>query len=417
MKVMIIGGGGREHALAWKISQSGLVEKIYCAPGNGGTSIEEKCTNINLTSIEHLLEFAIKENINLTVVGPEGPLVEGIVDAFKDKGLNIFGPSKTSAMLEGSKAFAKEFMKKYNVKTATYESFIDAEKAINYAKECNYPMVIKADGLAAGKGVVICEDFKAAKEAIEKLMVEDIFKGSGKKIIIEEFIEGVEASILAITDGETILPFVSAKDHKAILDGDKGANTGGMGAIAPNPYCSEKVLENFRRKIMYPTLEGIKKEKMDYKGIIFFGIMIKDEETYLLEYNVRFGDPETQAVLPLMKNDIVELINCSLNTKLQKYTLEWKEGFSCNVVAASGGYPGNFKHGYRISGVKNCNDMIFLAGTKEKSGELSTSGGRVLSVTALGKNLCEAREKAYKSIENIRFKDMYYRKDIGAIRY
>lgn len=415
MKVLLIGSGGREHAIAWKIAQSPLVETIYCAPGNGGTHSECKCININMDKIDELKEFALNEEVDLTVVGPEVPLVEGIVDAFKASELKIFGPSKAAAQLEGSKAYSKGFMKNYGVKTAAYEVFDDKNSAEEYLKKCDYPVVIKADGLAAGKGVVICENKDEAIKAIDEFMIKDIFKGSGKRVIIEEFLEGVEASILSITDGETVIPFISAKDHKNIFDGNIGPNTGGMGAIAPNPYCSEEVLKEFENNIMLPTLKGIKSEGLDYIGIIFFGLMITKKGTYLLEYNVRMGDPETQVVLPLMKSDFVELINSAIDKKLKDFKVEWKNQASCCVVAASGGYPGAYKTGYGISGLDEIDSKVFVAGAVSDNETLKTSGGRVLVVSATGSDPEMARNAAYRDIQKINFKDIYYRKDIGKI--
>ncbi|GAA0718538.1 phosphoribosylamine--glycine ligase [Clostridium malenominatum] len=416
MKILIIGSGGREHAIAWKVSQNPSVEKIYCAPGNGGTALEEKCENINLREIEELLSFALEEKIDLTIVGPEVFLCEGIVDEFKDKGLKIFGPSKEGAKLEGSKSFAKDFMKKYGVKTAAYEVFTEVEKAISYLKECDYPVVIKADGLAAGKGVVIASTLEEAEDTINSFILDDIFEGSGKTVVIEEFLQGVEASILSITDGETIIPFISAKDHKKIFDGEKGPNTGGMGVIAPNPYCSEEVMKEFEENIMKSTLKGIKEEGIDFIGIIFFGLMITSKGVYLLEYNVRMGDPETQGVLPLMESDFVELIERALDKKLKGFNVEWKNLSSCCVTLVSGGYPGEYKKGFPVTleeredGGKN-----FIAGAVFKDGELVTSGGRVVNVTALGKSLGEARERAYSNIHKVHFEGAYFRKDIGEI--
>jgi phosphoribosylamine--glycine ligase len=416
MKILIVGSGGREHTMAWKCSQSPLVEKIFCAPGNGGTHNEDKCENVNLDEIDDLLKFALDNNIGLTIVGPEVPLCDGIVDKFKEKGLKIFGPGKKAALLEGSKAFSKEFMEKYQVKTAEYAVFKDDKEALNYLEECRYPVVIKADGLAAGKGVAICRDYSEAEEAIKSFMVEDIFKGAGKKIVIEEFLEGVEASILSITDGETIIPFISSKDHKQIYDDDLGPNTGGMGTIAPNPYCSEEVLKDFEKDIMLPTLNGIKEEKMDFVGIIFFGLMICKNGVYLLEYNVRMGDPETQVVLPLMKSDFVDLMLNALENKLSSYKVDWNEGHACCIVAASGGYPAKYEKGYEIKNIENIDNKYFVAGAKYEEDKLVTSGGRVLAVTAVGSTLQEAREKAYNDIGKIDFKNMYYRKDIGKIK-
>jgi phosphoribosylamine--glycine ligase len=412
MNILIVGSGGREHAIAWKVAQNGYVGKIYCAPGNGGTSLENKCENINITNIDELVNFAEEKDVNLTIVGPEVALTEGIVDKFKEKGLRIFGPSEEAALLEGSKAYSKNFMKKYGVKTAEYEVFEDVDKALEYLKKCEYPIVIKADGLAAGKGVVICEDYKCAEKNIVDFMVKDVFNGSGKRVVIEEFLEGPEASILSITDGEVVIPFISAKDHKQIYDGGKGPNTGGMGAIAPNPYVNNEVLEAFISNIMEPTLKGIREEKLDYIGIIFFGVMITKKGPYLLEYNVRMGDPETQAVLPLMESDFVELINAALDKKLSTFKLKWREGASCCVVAASKGYPGEYEKGYEINGIDKV-ERYFAAGVREEDSKLKTSGGRVLAVEALGRSLEKAIEKAYEEIEKINFEGIYYRKDIG----
>lgn len=415
MKIMVIGSGGREHAIAWKAAQNIEVEKIYCVPGNGGMQVEEKCENVNLSSISEYIEFAKKNQIDLTVVGPEVPLTEGVVDEFKKNGLRIFGPSKQAAMLEGSKSFAKEFMKKYGVKTAAYDSFNEPDSALSFIKNCEYPVVIKADGLAAGKGVVIAEDYETARNTIDEFMVSDTLKGSGKKVIIEEYLEGVEASILSITDGNVILPFVTAKDHKAIYEENKGPNTGGMGAIAPNPYCTDEVMEDFRQNIMNPTLKGIKEEKLDYVGIIFFGIMITKKGSYLLEYNVRMGDPETQAVLPLMDSDLVELVNFAIDKKLDKYDLKWKDEYSCCVAAVSGGYPGSYKTGCSIEGINKTSNKVFIAGAVCDGKQIKTSGGRVLSTLGCSKTLEGAVKEAYKDMQNIKFEHMYFRKDIGTL--
>lgn len=416
MNILLIGSGGREHALAWKMAQNSKVEKIYCAPGNGGTAKENKCENVNLNKIDELLKFAKENKIELTVVGPEVPLVDGIVDEFKKEGLKIFGPSKYAAGLEGSKSFSKDFMKKYNVKTAEYAVFENAEASIDYLKTCSYPIVIKADGLAAGKGVVICEKYEEAEETIKSFMVDDVFKGSGKKVVIEEFLRGVEASILSITDGTTILPFVSSKDHKQIFDDNKGPNTGGMGAIAPNPYCTKEVLESFNEEILKATLHGIQEEKMDFTGIIFFGIMITEKGVYLLEYNVRMGDPETQAVLCLMESDLVDLIEAALSKKLTEFDLKWHDGNACCVVAASKGYPGKYPTGFEITGIEDVDNKVFCAGVSLENGVYKTNGGRVLCASARGNSLDEAIEKAYADIEKVKFDGIYYRKDIGKAR-
>lgn len=416
MKFLVIGSGGREHAIAWKLAQSPMVDKVYCAPGNAGTLFEEKCVNVGVTKIDELIDFVKTEKVDVTFVGPEAPLVDGIADKFKAEWLKIFGPCKAAAMLEGSKAYAKEFMKKYGVKTAEYAVFEDYDKAALYLKSCSYPAVIKADGLAAGKGVVIAKDNEEASKALKDFMINDIFKGSGKKVVIEEFLEGVEASILSITDGKTIIPFVSAKDHKCIFDGDLGPNTGGMGVISPNPYCSSEVLKEFREYILEPTMRGIKEEGMDYTGVIFFGIMITKKGPYLIEYNVRMGDPETQAVLPLMKSDFADLILHAVDGKLDKFDLEWFPGASCCIVAASGGYPGEYKTGIEINGTDDVMGKTFIAGAKYADGLLRTAGGRVLSVVSRGFNLEEARVRAYEDIERISFEGIYYRRDIGATK-
>lgn len=416
MNILVIGSGGREHAIAYKIAQNPNVETVYCAPGNGGTHYENKCKNIHISSFEELALFAQNNNVELTIVGPEDPLTKGIVDVFKSKGLKIFGPSAEAAKLEGSKIYAKNFMKKYGVKTAAYESFYDLDSALKYVKNCDYPIVIKADGLAAGKGVVITSEVKEAEDTIKDFMINDIFSGSGKKIVIEEFLDGVEASILSITDGETILPFISAKDHKQIFDENKGPNTGGMGAIAPNPYCSEEVLKAFNDDILLPTLNGIKSEHLDYRGIIFFGLMITKKGIYLLEYNVRLGDPETQAVLPLMESDLLELVNSALKLDLKAFNLRWKKEHSCCIVAASKGYPGSYEKGMQIH-VNNMNSgKVFCAGVSlNEEKEMITSGGRVLSVVSQGTNLEEAISEAYKNLKLVKFDGMYHRKDIGTL--
>ncbi|MCY6960485.1 phosphoribosylamine--glycine ligase [Clostridium brassicae] len=416
MKILVVGSGGREHAIVWKVSQSSLVDKIYCAPGNGGTEVEDKCENVNISDIKELAKFAKEKEIDLTIVGPEVPLVEGIVDVFKENNLKIFGPSKKAAALEGSKIYSKDFMKKYKVKTAEYEVFDNSKEAFNYIKTCSYPVVIKADGLAAGKGVIICQNEKEAEEAVKTLMLDDEFNGAGLKIVIEEFLEGVEASILSVTDGETIVPFISSKDHKQIFDGDKGPNTGGMGVIAPNPYCNEEVLDSFKKDILETTLKGIKEEKMDFVGTIFFGIMITKKGVYLLEYNVRMGDPETQAVLMLMESDYVQIMLKALNKELANYNVKWKKGASCCITLASGGYPGKYEKGFKISGIDKVQNKVFVAGAKKSGDKLLTNGGRVLSVVASGETLQEAREKAYNDAEKISFEGVYYRKDIGVIR-
>lgn len=416
MNILLLGSGGREHALAYKLSENNSIEKIYCVPGNEGISLEDKCECIDIKENNEIVRFAKEKYIDLTIVGPEAPLCEGIVDLFRKEGLKIFGPTKEGAQLEGSKVFAKDFMKKYGVKTAEYKVFDNMEKALEYANNAPYPIVIKADGLAAGKGVVIVNSKEDAKKTIVDFMGKDVFKGAGTTIVMEEFLEGVEASILSITDGEVITPFISSKDHKQLLDGDKGPNTGGMGVIAPNPYCTKEVLMDFKESIMNPTLKGIKKEKLDFIGVIFFGIMICKKGVYLLEYNVRMGDPETQCVLSLMDSDLVEIINAAINKKLKDQEIKWKEGTACTLVLASNGYPKEYKKGFKIEIQEPIEEKVFFAGVKKEKESLVTNGGRVLSITTTDNVLEDAIKKAYKEVNNIKFEGMYYRKDIGKLK-
>ncbi|MFR1708581.1 MAG: phosphoribosylamine--glycine ligase [Clostridium sp.] len=413
MKILVIGNGGREHAIAWKLAGDERVTKIYCAPGNGGTFIEDKCENINIVDNNELLNFALDNAIDLTVVGPEIYLCNGIVDLFKSYNLKIFGPNQKAATLEGSKTFAKEFMKKYGVKTAAYEAFNDSKEAIEYLKKAEYPIVIKADGLAAGKGVIIAESMEDGIKAINDLMINDTLGGAGKEIIIEEFLQGVEASILSVTDGKTIIPFMSSKDHKTIFEDNKGPNTGGMGTVAPNPYCDEKILKVFQEDILKPTLRGIQTENLDYVGIIFFGLMICEKGVYLLEYNVRMGDPETQVILPLMESSFLDIIEAAIEGKLSRDMVKFKQMTACCVIGASKGYPGKYEKGELITGVQECSEKVFIAGAEVRYNKLITSGGRVLGVTAIGNDLSEARDKAYKALSEVKFNGMYYRQDIG----
>ena len=412
MKVLLIGSGGREHAIAWKLAKSEKVSKVFVAPGNGGTATTEKCENVNITDLDELVVFARENNISFTFVGPEDPLTKGITDKFKAAGLRCFGPDAAGARLEGSKAFSKDFMKKYGVKTAEYGTFNTCASAKEYLQTCEYPIVIKADGLAAGKGVVIAENKETAMKTIDDFMISDIFKGAGQKVVIEEFLEGVEASILSITDGKTLIPFISGKDHKQIFDGDKGPNTGGMGVIAPNPFVTEDVMKDFEENIALNTLKGIQAEGFDFKGIIFFGLMITKKGTYLLEYNVRMGDPETQSVLSLMESDLVDLVEAALDSRLNEVEVKWYDGSCVNVVLASNGYPGSFEKGFEITIDDSIKDKVFLAGAKFEDGVLKTSGGRVLSVVGKGATLQEAREEAYKLTELVNFEGKYFRKDI-----
>lgn len=428
MRILIIGNGGREHAIAWKLEQNSKIEKIYCSKGNASNKMLKKTENIELNKIDEYISF-VKENcIDLTIVGSEELLVKGIVDEFKKNNLKIFGPDKKAAKLEGSKVFSKEFMKKYGVKTATYESFYNPEDAIDYLSNLviDYPIVIKADGLAAGKGVIIANNLNKAIEAVEEIMIAKKFSEAGNKIVIEEYLDGKEVSVLSFTDSNLIMPLISAKDHKKIGIGETGANTGGMGVISPNPYFTDEVEKAFYRDILEPTLLGIKEEKMDFEGIIFFGVMITDKGVYLLEYNMRLGDPETQAILPLLKNDLLSLIELTLDKRLDNnnFKIEWKNMSSCCVVAVSDGYPDEYRKGDIITGLDNMiknktseiddRSLIFICGANEDaSGNIVTSGGRVLNVVGLGVNLEQAQKKAYEEIKKINFKGKYFRNDIG----
>ena len=415
MKILVVGSGGREHNICWKVSQNEKVEKVYCAPGNGGTELFEKGENVNLKGVDEILAFAKENKIDLTIVGSEELLVDGIVDKFQAEGLKIFGPDKKAALLEGSKAFAKDFMKKYGVKTAAYEVFNEADKAKEYIKTCEFPLVVKASGLAAGKGVLICQNLEEALKAVDEIMVDKVFSSAGEQIVVEEFLDGVEASILSVTDSKIILPFISAKDHKKIGEKETGLNTGGMGTIAPNPYVTKEVYDKFITEIMNPTLEGIKAEGMDFAGFIFFGLMITAKGVYLLEYNMRLGDPETQVVLPLLESDFINLLESGIDRKLSEIDVKWSNKSACCVVLASGGYPEKYNKGYEITGMDSVDNMVFIAGAKLEDGKLLTNGGRVINVVAIGDNLEEARTKAYSDAEKVNFEKKYFRKDIGVL--
>ncbi len=422
MKVLVVGSGGREHCLSWKISQSPLVDKLYCTPGNGGTSLVAENVSIPATDIVQILHFAIEKKIDLTIIGPEAPLVEGIVDKFEAEGLKVFGPRKELALLEGSKVFAKEIMRKYNIPTADFKIFDDPSLAKEYLKQKNAPVVVKADGLAAGKGVVVAKALVEAEEAVDMMMVEKKFGKAGEKIIIEDCLEGEEASILLITDGDTVIPLIPSQDHKPVYDNDKGANTGGMGAYAPAPVVNEEILTRIKDQIALPLIEGFKKEGKPYKGILYIGLMIKENTPFVLEFNVRFGDPETQVILPKLKSDLADLILKGVDNKLSEVELEWDKRFCLCVVLASGGYPATYEKGKEIKGLEALEGLddlfVFHAGTKlldTSSGSVfATNGGRVLNITTLGQDIREAQEKAYKAIENISFEKMHFRRDIGS---
>ncbi len=417
MKVLVIGGGGREHAIVWKLAQSKKVEKIYCAPGNAGISEIAECIDISPNDHEGLVNFAKYEWIDMTIVGPEDPLSKGIVDMFEKNGLRIMGPSKAAAEIEASKVFAKEFMKKYNIPTAEYRVFTSYLHAEEYVRMKGAPIVIKADGLAAGKGVIVAKTVDEAIEALKKIMKERAFGDAGERVVVEECLTGEEASYLVFTDGETILPMASSQDHKRVFDNDQGPNTGGMGAYSPAPVVSPEVEEQIMEQVMKPAIRGLKKEGRKYRGVLYAGLMIKDGMPYVLEFNCRFGDPETQPLLTRLDTDLLEIAMAITEGKLSNMMLEWKPDASVCVVAASGGYPGSYEKGKTIKGldrVKELKDVVvFHASTSFKDGQIVTSGGRVLGVTALGEDIRKARDRAYQAIGMIEFDGMHYRKDIA----
>lgn len=418
MKVLVIGSGGREHAMIWKLKQSPKVRKIYCAPGNAGIAQLAELVNIKVEDIELLCAFAKNNAIDLTIVGPEVPLVLGIVDRFEEEGLKVFGPNQKGAQLEGSKAFSKDFMIRHHIPTAQYAEFVDIEEAKKALGIYGYPMVIKADGLAAGKGVVIAQNQEEALHALNDMMTEKKFGEAGDKVVIEEFLTGIEASILCFVDGKTIVPMASAQDYKKVFDQDQGPNTGGMGTYSPSFIYDEKLQKEVEEKILIPVIEGFKKDEIDFKGILFIGLMITEKGAKVLEFNVRFGDPETQVVLPRLETDLIEIIESILQGRLKDQKILWKDEKTVCVVLASGGYPESYEKGKAIHGLQEVDEgiMVFHAGTKASDNQIFTNGGRVLGVTAYGATIEEARKKAYENVKKIHFEGMHYRKDIGAIR-
>ncbi|MBR6643125.1 MAG: phosphoribosylamine--glycine ligase [Lachnospiraceae bacterium] len=417
MKVLVVGSGGREHAICWKIAQSKKVEKIYCAPGNAGIAELAECVPIGVMETEKLAEFAAQEKIDLTVIGPDDSLGAGVVDAFEAKGLRVFGPRKNAAIIEGSKAFSKDLMKKYNIPTAAYEVFTDSASAIEYLKSSPYPIVLKADGLALGKGVLICNSYEEAVAGVKEIMEEKHFGSAGDKLVIEEFMTGPEASVLAFCDGNIIKTMTSAQDHKRAKDGDQGLNTGGMGTFSPTPFYTKEV-EAFCEKYIYqPTMDAMKAEGRPFVGILFVGLMLTPNGPRVLEYNARFGDPETQVVLPRMKNDIVDVFEACIDGQLDKIELDFADNAAVCVILASDGYPEKYDKGFEITGFENFKDKdgyyVFHAGTKFDGDKIVTNGGRVLGVTALGTDLKDARANAYKATEWIDFANKYKRNDIG----
>lgn len=415
MNILVIGSGGREHALVWKIAQNPRVEQIFCAPGNAGIAELATCVPIGVHDFPTLAAFAEKEEIDLTVVGPEDPLLNGIVDYFEERGLKIFGPRRDAALLEGSKSFAKEIMINYNIPTAEYRSFTNYEEALSYVREKGAPIVIKADGLAAGKGVTVAFTLEEAEEALRNIMLDAIFGEAGSRVVVEEFLQGEEMTILSFVDGETVVPMVPSQDHKPVFDNDKGPNTGGMGTYSPVPHYDDSVVQTAIDTIIIPTAKAMVKEGRPFRGILYTGLMLTEQGPKVIEYNARFGDPETQVVLPRLETDLLDIFFACVEGTLDQCDVKWKDNAAVCVVLASGGYPGSYEKGKEITGLFTDREdiVIFHAGTGEKDGKTVTSGGRVLGVTAIGKDLYEAREKAYEVIPQISFEGMHYRTDIA----
>ena len=414
MKILVVGGGGREHAICWKLSNEKNVEKIYCAPGNPGIAEVAECVNIGDSDIDELAKFAKENEIDITVVGPEVPLVMGITDVFESQGLKVFGPNKKCARLEGSKAFSKDFMTRHNLPTAKYKEYTNIDKAIDDIDDFGYPVVIKADGLAAGKGVIISENREDAIKTLKEIMNDKKFGTAGEKIVIEEFLSGIETSILAFVDNETIIPMVSAKDHKKVNDGETGLNTGGMGTFSPSEIYTYELSKEIKENILDKTLKGFQEDNLDFKGILFVGLMITKDGTKILEYNVRFGDPETQSVLFRLETDLSEIISAVINNKLKDIDIKYSDDSAICVMLTSGGYPESYEKGKLITGLDNLDKdiVVFHSGTKLLDNKLVTNGGRVIGITAKGKTVKEACKKVYENIKKINFEGMHYRTDI-----
>lgn len=411
MKVMVVGGGGREHAIIKKIKENKSVSEIFALPGNGGIAQDAVCVDIGAKDIDRIVEFAVEKSIDFAVVAPDDPLVLGAVDALKAKGIKTFGPDRKAAVIEGSKAFSKELMKKYSIPTAEYETFDDMEKALRYVDACPLPVVVKADGLALGKGVIIAETREEAETAVRTIMEDRVFGDSGNQVVIEEFLTGPEVSVLSFTDGKTIIPMISSMDHKRALDGDKGLNTGGMGTVAPNPYYTDEIAEICMETIFKPTMEAMNKEGRSFAGCLYFGLMLTEDGPKVIEYNCRFGDPETQVVLPLLESDLLDIMLKIYDGKLSEAEVKFKDENAACVVMASEGYPSKYETGFELTLPDDKN--IYVAGAKIKDGRLVTGGGRVLGVTETAPTLKEAVEKAYETVKSVHFENAYYRKDIG----
>jgi len=416
MKVFVIGAGGREHSLVWKIAQSPRVSEVYCAPGNPGTKNLARSVKIPINDIKALADFAESNNMDVTVVGPEAPLVAGITDEFEKRGLRVFGPNKAAAQIEGSKVFSKNLMKKYNIPTAEYRVFEEPQVAMEYIDYIDAPLVIKAEGLAAGKGVIIAQNRGQAKAAVKNIMVDKAFGSAGNRIVIEEFLQGPEVTVLAFCDGKVAVPMVSSRDHKRVYDGNKGPNTGGMGAVSPAPAYDEELARIVEENIIQKTLNAMAMEGVPFKGVLYTGLMLTKEGPKVLEYNCRFGDPEAQVVIPRLKTDLIDIMLAVIDGELADINIEWKKESAVCVVMASGGYPGHYETGKEITGIDDAEKtgaMVFHAGTTEKDNKIVTAGGRVLGITALGRDSENARQRAYEAVSKIHFDGMHYRKDIG----
>ncbi|MBQ6670058.1 MAG: phosphoribosylamine--glycine ligase [Firmicutes bacterium] len=414
MKILVVGGGGREHAIIKKIKENPSVDAIYALPGNAGMAEDADCVNISASDLDGIVSFAKGHGVDYAVVAPDNPLVDGCVDRLEAEGIPCFGPRANAAIIEGSKVFSKNLMKKYGIPTAAYEVFTDARKALEYVKTCPIPTVVKADGLALGKGVIIAETRKDAEDAIVSIMEDKKFGASGNSIVIEEFLEGPEVSVLSFTDGKVVVPMVSSMDHKRALDGDKGLNTGGMGTIAPNPYYTEEIAERCMKEIFIPTMDAMNKENRTFKGCLYFGLMLCKDGPKVIEYNCRFGDPETQVVLPLLKSDLLTVMQAVTDERLAETPVEFSDGAACCVVVASEGYPGSYEKGKPLVIEDEVKDKVFVAGAAFRNGILVTNGGRVLGCTATAEDLPSAIEAAYKVVEKVHFENAYCRKDIGA---
>ncbi len=422
MKILVVGGGGREHAVIWKLAQSPLAEKIYCAPGNGGISELAECVNIGATDIDAMVDFAKEKEIDLVVVTPDDPLVLGMVDAMEAAGIRAFGPRRNAAIIEGSKVFSKELMKKYGIPTAAYEVFTDSASAIEYVKAQNsYPAVIKAEGLALGKGVIIAQNEQEAVNGIHEIMDDKKFGDSGNRVVVEEYLTGPEVSVLAFTDGKTVCPMVSAQDHKRAYDNDQGLNTGGMGTFSPSRLYDDAKATECMENIFLPTIKAMAAEGRPFKGVLYFGLMMTKDGVKVIEYNCRFGDPETQVVLPRLKTDLVEIMQAVIDGCLDEVNIEWEDNAAVCVVMASGGYPVSYEKGHEISGIDDANAMdgviVFHAGTKLENGKYTNSGGRVLGVTAVDDDLDKAIKRAYEAVGKITWQDEFHRSDIGIKKY